>query len=452
MRRAAAVVVERLVALVLAAALAGFLAVSPAAATDIRRVVSPGGIEAWLVEERSVPLVALHFAFRGGAAQDPAGKEGLANMVSTLLDEGAGELDSQAFQTRLQDLAIRLSFDADQDAFYGQLRTLSRHADEAFALLRLALLAPRFDDAAVERMRARLLARLRFEQQDPDEVASRLWFALAFDAHPYARNVSGTPQSLAAIASADLRDYARRVFARGGLKIAVVGDIDAATLAGKLDEMFGALPAEPELAPVARADVAAGPVRRIVDMNLPQTVIRFGRAGLARKDPDFMAAFVVNHILGGGGFSSRLYTEVREKRGLAYSVYSYLYPLDRAALLLGGVATQNERAAMALATIEEELRRLAEEGPGEDELARAKSFLTGSYALRFDTSGKIARQLLAIQIEDLGIDYINTRNDQIEAVTIEDVRRVARRLFDADDLIVAIVGRPTGLEEIRPGG
>jgi len=424
----------------------------PASATEIARVVSPGGIEAWLVEEHSLPLVSLHLAFSGGAAQDPAGREGLANMVTALLDEGAGELDSQTFQTRLEELAIRLSFDVSRDAFYGEMKTLSRHRDEAFDLLRLALTAPRFDAEPVERMRAQLLSRLRFEQEDPEDVAGKAWFEIAFGQHPYARPVNGRPESVAAITIDDLKRYVGRVFARGKLKIAVVGDIDAKTLGAKLDEIFGALPAMPELEPVAQTTIVDGPVRRIIDMNIPQTVIQFGHAGIARKDADFMPAYVVNYILGGGGFSSRLYEEVREKRGLAYSVYTYLYPLDHAALLLGGVATQNERAAESLATIEEELKRLAEEGPSVDELNAAKSYLKGSYALRFDTSGKIAEQLVAIQLDDLGIDYINKRNDLIDAVTIDDVKRVARRLIAPQRLIVTVVGRPKGLEEIRPGG
>ncbi|HSM20371.1 MAG TPA: pitrilysin family protein [Hyphomicrobiales bacterium] len=427
-------------------------AARPLHATEIQRVVSPGGIEAWLVEEHTLPLVSMHFAFRGGAAQDPAGREGLANMVTGLLDEGAGDLDSEAFQARLEDLAIRLYFDAGRDALYGELKTLSRHRDEAFDLLRLALTAPRFDAAPVERIRAQILTNLRFEQEDPGDVAGKAWFEIAFGAHPYARPVNGNPQSVAAIAPEDLRRYVSRVFARDKLKIAVVGDIDAKTLGRKLDEIFGALPAASDLDEVAKTDVAEGPVRRIIDMDIPQTVIRFGQQGIARKDPDFVPAYVVNYILGGGGFSSRLYEEVREKRGLAYSVFTYLYPLDSAALLLGGVATQNDRAAESLATIEAELKRLAEEGPSAEELEAAKSYLKGSYALRFDTSDKIAGQLVAIQLEELGIDYINTRNDLIEAVTIDDVKRVARRLIAPEKLIVTVVGRPKGLEEIRPDG
>ena len=447
--------ISRHLAAALVAALAMVLAVlapRPASATQIQRVVSPGGIEAWLVEEHSIPLISVQFSFLGGATQDPPGKEGLANMVSGLLDEGAGEYDSQAFQLRLQERAIRLSFDASRDNFSGNLKTLSRNLDEALGMLRLALSEPRFDSEAVERIRAQIQTGLRFKAQDPDEVAGKLWFDLAFSGHPYARPVEGTPETVAALQTADLKGYVARVLARGNLRIAVVGDIDAASLGARLDQVFGALPARADLSDVASTRVAAGPVRRIVDMDIPQTVIKFGLPGIPRKDPDFIPAFIVNHILGGGGFSSRLYAQVREKHGYAYSVYSGLYTLDHAPILYGAVATRNDKAADSLALIEAELARLAAGGPSAEELEAAKKFLTGSYALRFDSSGKIASELVGIQLEGLGIDYINRRNELIEQVTIEQVRAVAARLLGTGGLIADIVGRPAGLEEIRPGG
>lgn len=427
------------------------LAIS-AQATEIQRVTSPGGIEAWLVEEHSIPLVAVEFAFRGGAAQDPDGKAGLSNLVSGLLDEGAGDIASQQFQETLQDLAVKLSFNTGRDAFRGEMKTLTRHKDEAFELLRLALTEPRFDAQPVERIRQQVLSGLRFDATDPDEIAGRLWFDMAFEDHPYARQSEGTPETVAGLTVEDLRGYVARNFARDNLVIAVVGDISPDDLAARLDQVFGALPEKSDLAPVPDTAIAKGPARRIVELDVPQTVIRFGQQGIPRKDPDFIPAYLVNHILGGGSFSSRLYTEVREKRGLAYSVYSFLYPLDHAALFIGGVATQNERAAESLSTIQAEIERLARDGPTAEELAAAKSYLKGSYALRFDTSGKIAGQLVAIQLEDLGIDYINRRNDLIDAVTIGQAKAAAQRLLAGGGMIVAVVGRPAGLAEIKPGG
>ncbi len=428
-----------------------FLA-TPASAAKIQRVVSAAGIEAWLVEDHTLPLISMRFAFVGGANQDPAGKQGLSNMVSALIDEGSGDLDSQAYQGRLQDLAIHLSFSASRDNFQGQVKTLTENSDAAFEMLRTALTDPRFDEEPVERIRAQILAGLKQSEQNPNSIAGRTWFAMAFGDHPYAQPVAGQRESVASISVEDLRAYVHQVFSRQGLKIAVVGDITGEQLAEKLDEIFAELPLQSDLKPVPSIEPSKGPVRRIIGLDIPQTIITFGHKGFARNDPDFIAAYIVNYILGGGSFSSRLYAEVREKRGLAYSVYTYLQPLDYSALFMGGVATQNDRASESLATIEAEIERLAGEGPSEEELVLAKAYLIGSYNLRFDTSDKIANQLIGIQLSDLGIDYIENRNEMIEAVGMEDVKRVAQRLLSSESLLVTIVGRPVGIEEINPGG
>ena len=434
------------------ATVAGTAAVRPASAIEIDKVVSPGGIEAWLVSESAVPLVSVQFAFDGGAAQDPPDRPGVANLVSVLLDEGAGDIDSAAFQEKLESLAIEMSFDAGRDTFYGAMQTLTENLDEASNLLRLAITEPRFDADAIERMRVQTESGLRRELTDPNAVAGRLWSDTVFGSHPYGRPVKGTLETVAAITADDLRAYHERIFARDTLKIAVVGDITAERLGPLLDEIFGGLPQTADLAPVAEAKLPDGGMRKVVEMEIPQTVIQFGRPGLKRDDPDFVPAYVVNHILGGGAFSSRLYQEVREKRGLSYSVYSFLYPLDRAGLIAGGAATRNDRAAESLAIIDEEIKRMADEGPTAEELDKAKRYLKGSYPLRFDTSTKIARQLVEIQRDKLGIDYINERNDLIDAVTIEDARRVAQRLYGDGSLYVTMVGRPDGIAADAKGG
>jgi len=430
-----------------AIALLAALAASSADAMEIKRVTSPGGIEAWLVESHANPLIAMRFAFRGGAAQDPQDRQGLAYFVSGMMDEGAGDLDSVAFQERLQSLATRMDFDAGRDVMLGNVQMLAANKDESFELLRLAMSKPRFDADAIERVRGQIIAGLKFDENDPEEVASLAWDRLAFRDHPYGRPIKGTKASIAAITRDVLRDYVRRVFARDKLAITVVGDIDAETLGRALDHVFGALPQHSALAPVADVKPPLGPAREIIEMNVPQSVAQFGHRAFSRKDDDFMAAYILNYIIGGGGFSSRLMEEVREKRGLAYSVHSDLFPYQHGAEFVGNVATQNERVGQSLEVIESELRRVAEEGPSAEELAGAKSYLTGAYALRFESSSSIANQLLWIQIEDLGIDYIDRRNTLIEEVSLDDIRRVARRLIEADRLITTIVGKPV---EARP--
>jgi len=418
----------------------------------IERVISPGGIEAWLVESHANPLIAMRFALRGGASQDDPDKEGLAYFISAMMDEGAGDLDAVAFQEREQGLAMRMDFDASRDVMLGNVQTLTANQDAVFDLVRLALTKPRFDKDAVERVRAQILAGLKFDENDPETVASLAWDKLAFPSHPYGRPVKGTTASIASISPADLRSYSDRVFARDKLVISVVGDIDAAALGRALDHMFGDLPANAVLAPVADANPPLGPSQQIIEMDVPQSVAQFGHRGIARKDDDFIPAYVLNYIIGGGGFSSRLMEEVREKRGLAYSVHSNLFPFQHGAVFVGNVATKNEAVGQSLEVIESELRRLAEEGPTAEELASAKSYLTGAYALRFESSSSIANQLLWIQIEDLGIDYVNHRNELIEAVSLEDIKRVAKRLFEADRLITTIVGKPVATKtQTAPG-
>ena len=411
-------------------------------ASRIERIVTPAGIEFWLVRDKNLPMVSLDFAFHGGAAQDPADKPGVANIVAALLDEGAGDLDAPAFHERLEERAISLTFGANRDTLRGSIRALTEHREQAFDLLRLALTAPRFDGQELERVRAAVLAQLRRRSTNPSDIAGDRWFARAFAGHPYGRPIQGTPESVNKIAIEDLRVYLRRVVARSNLKIAVVGDTDAAQMAALIDRTFAGLPARSDLTPIADMAPLGLGTHETVELKVPQTVITFGGLGLKRADPDFIPAFVLNHILGGGGFESRLFREVREKRGLAYSVYSYLAPFEHTGLFLGGVSTRNDRAAETLEIIVAEIKRIASEGPTADELDKAKRFLIGSYPLRFDTSGKITANLLDIQIENLGIDYIDKRNGLVEAVNLEDVRRAARRFLAEVKLLVMLVGEP----------
>ncbi|HEX5599836.1 MAG TPA: pitrilysin family protein [Hyphomicrobiaceae bacterium] len=417
-----------------------------ASAMKIQTVKSPGGIEAWLVEEHSVPLIAMRFAFEGGNSQDPAGKEGVANFLTAMMDEGAGDLTAIQFQERMEEIAMRMGFEDSRDSFYGSFETLTENLDEAVELLRLAINEPRFDPDAMERIRGQLLTSLAFAAKDPDRVAAREWFAAAFPDHPYGRPAVGTEESLATITRDDLEKYRKRVFAKDTLKIAVVGDIDAETLGKVLDRVFGDLPEKADLEPIPFVEPKKGGDVHVIEMPVPQSVATFGLAGIPRKDPDFIPAFVMNHILGGGGFSSRLMEEVREKRGLAYSVYSYLQPYQHTAIFAGGVATKNEEIGQSLEVIRAELQRMATEGPTPEELENAKSYLIGSYPLRFDTNAKIANQLLGIMQDGLGQDYIEKRNSLIEAVTLEDVKRAAKRILETDNLIMTVVGQPKNLK------
>ncbi len=426
--------------------LLGCLAVfHEARAVEVREVISDGGIVALLVEDHTNPIITMNFAFRGGGALDPEGKEGLADMAAGLLDEGSGDLDSQAFRQRLEELAVSISFSAGRDTFGGSLSTLTRTRDEAFSLLKTALTKPRFDEEPVARIRSQILAGLRQESEDPNAIAGKTLFKTLFGEHPYGRPSGGTLESIEAITTDDLRSFAARRLARDNLVIGVVGDITSDELASLLDDTFGGLPAKADSWVIP--DITPPDERQqvVVRINVPQSAILFAQGGLKRDDPDFYAAYVMNYVLGGGGFTSRLYTEVREKRGLAYSVYSYLTPYENTALILGGAGTANARVKETLDVLNEEWARIAENGITEKELNDAKTYLTGSYPLRFTASGKISRMLMSIQLDNLGKDYFDKRNEYIEAVTLADVNRVARQWLDPEHLTIVIVGEPESL-------
>ena len=422
----------------------------PAHAMKIQTIKSPGGIEAWLVEEHAVPMMAMRFAFEGGSSQDPTGNEGLANFLSAMLDEGAGDLKSREFQERMEEISMRMRYEDSKDAFYGNFETLTANRDEAAKLLKLALNTPRFDTDAVERIRQQLQAALAYAARNPEKVALNEWYAVAFEGHPYARPSAGTEETVAKITGDDLEGYRKRIFAKDTLKVVAVGDINAEQLGALLDEVFGDLPATADLVAVSKTSPVAGGRQKVVEMNVPQSVAVFGLGAMERKDPDFIPTFVLNHILGGGGFASKLMEEVREKRGLAYSVYTYVYPYQHTSIFSGSVATRNEAIGESLDVIREEFKQMAENGPTQTELDNAKKYLIGSYPLRFDTNAKIASQLLGLRMDDFGPEYIDNRNDMMAAVTLDDVKRVAKRLLNTDDLIVTIVGKPT-LKEAKEG-
>lgn len=426
------------------------LLIAPAAqaiegSSRIQRVISPGGIEAWLVEEHAIPMVAVEIGFSGGARLDPEGKEGVAYLTAGLIEEGAGDMDAQAFQRRLEDLAARMSFENSRDDFYVGMRALTENLDESFALLRTALIEPRFDPKQIERVRQQVISGLKSSSVDPNAQASKAWMKAMFGDGIYGRSTKGEIETVEALTREDIVAVYGRMVAKSRMIVGVVGDIDAPTLASLLDQTFGDLP-EGEKLDTTPLEVRQEGGMDLIRAEVPQSVAVFGHRGIMRDDPDFIPAYIMSYIFGGGGFESRLTTEVREKNGLAYSVYSYLSPLDRAGLYLGGVATANERVAQSLELIRQEWRRMAEEGVTEDELDRAKKYLTGAYALRFDSNAKIARYLVGLQGANLGIDYIDKRNGLVEAVTVEDIARVAKRILHPDDLYIVVVGNPENLE------
>lgn len=423
--------------------------VADAQAMQIQPVTGASGVEAWLVEDHSVPVVTIRFAFAGGAARDPVGKGGAASMVASLLDEGAGPYDSLAFHRRIDDLAGQLRFSAAQDEFDGSLRSLKQNLFDSADLLRLALAEPRFAPEDIERIRGETLAGLARQAKNPRSLSGRLWMHDAFEKHPYGSSVDGSEESVGAITRDDLAAFAGARFHRSGLLVGIVGDIDKTEAAALIDRIFGDLPKgadETEIAETKPLDDGALVVSRAA---VPQSVVTFGQAGPKRDDPAWYAAYVLNEILGGGGFRGRLMKEIREKRGLAYGVSTQLVPYRHAGLIVGNVATENGRVAESIALVREEWRHMREEGPTAAELENAKTYLTGSFPLGLDSTQHIAGVLVQMQQDKLGIDYLDRRASLIGGVTLDEARSVAKKLFDPGALSFAVVGDPADVEPTR---
>ena len=416
-------------------------------AFTIQEVTSPGGIKAWLVEEHAIPLMAMNYSFKGGTELEPAGKEGVSSFLTGMMDEGAGDMLSAEFQKKRDELAFRMSFDAGSDFFEGGFQTLTKNRDASTDLLRLAITAPRFDAEPLDRVRQQFLLNVKDKEQDPPTMAWQAWMDEILPGDPYSRPDDGTEATIAAITADDLKDAHRHIFNRDTLQVAVVGDITAKELGPLLDKVFGGLPEKaPEQPKLPEAKPAMGPKLKVIERDMPQSVIAFGTEGIKRDDPDFIPAFVMSEILGSGGLTSLLSEEIREKRGLTYGVSYGLSPMDRVGLYAGSLQTKNESAGEALDAAREVIKKYAKEGPTQKDLDEAKTFLTGSYALRFSSNGAIANQLLGIQQQNLGIDYVQKRNALVEAVTLDQVKAQARRLLHPDRLIVTVVGRPQGVK------
>ncbi len=412
--------------------------VSARAAMNIQEVKSSSGVTAWLVEDYSVPIIAIRFAFEGGSTQDPKGKEGLANLLTGLFDEGAGDLDSETYQSRLDDAGAEMSFTARRDSIYGSMRLLADQREEAFDLLRMAIVEPRFDQAPIDRIRAQIVSGIVSGARDPEVAAQLKWASALYGDHPYARRDEGTEQSLATITADDLRAFHKAIFAREKLKISVVGAIDADTLKADLDKLFGGLPEKPVLTPIPDVQPKLGQEVR-VEYDLPQTMIQLAYPGVERTAPDFFGAVLMNHILGGGTFTSRLFDEVREKRGLTYGISSSLVNYEHANALTIGTSTRADKAAEALALIRDVIRKMADDGPTQTELDAAKKYLIGAYAINnLDSSSAIASTLVELQLQDLGIDYMDRRAGLINAVTLEDTKAAAKKLLTVDPAILIV--------------
>ena len=414
-------------------------------AVEIKQVTSQRGINAWVVEEPSIPFTALEIRMRGGASLDLPEKRGATNLMMALIEEGSGDMDARAFQTKLDALAASFSFRAYDDTMSISARFLSENREEVLALLRQALTKPRFDQDAIDRVRAQVLAGIASDAKSPNRIASSYFDKAAFGDHPYGTSIDGTIESVNSLTQQDMFDAARNTLTRNEIYVSAVGDITAQEIGDLLDDLLGDLPANgPDAPPDVDFGLAGG--LTVIPFDTPQSVALFGHKGIKRDDDDFFAAYILNSILGGAGFESRLMNEVREKRGLTYGIRSYLVPKFHAEMWIGQVASGNETIAEAIQVTRDVWTDLATNGVTQDELDSTKTYLTGEYPLRFDGNAEIADIMVGMQMIGLPPEYVTNRNDYVEAVTLDDVNRVAADLLHPDDLHFVVVGQPVGLE------
>ena len=411
---------------------------------EIQEVETPGGLSAWLVEEPSIPFTALEIWFRGGTSLDRPGKRGAVNLMTATLEEGAGDMDALAFTRAKESLATEFKYDVSDDTLSVSARFLTENRDQAVALLRESLINPRFDQDAIDRVRGQVISIIRSDEKDPNDMAGRAFENQAFGDHPYGTDSNGTVDSVTALTRDDILTAHTDTMTRDRIYIGAVGDITADELATLLDDLLGDLPETGAPLPQDIEPMLTGGIT-VVPYDTPQSVALFGHSGVERTSEDFFAAYLLNTILGGGGFESRLMTEVREKRGLTYGVYSFIVDKDHTDLWMGQVQSSNDRIAEAIEVIRAQWADIAENGVTEEELEAAKKYLTGSYPLRFDGNGRIANIITGMQIQGMPIDYSATRNDRVNAVTVEQVQDVAKRYLRPDDLRFVVVGQPQGL-------
>jgi len=406
--------------------------------------VATNGLTAWLVEDHSVPVVSLSWSWSGGAALDAPGREGTASLATALLTEGAGDMPAAAFTDALRDAGIGLSLGAGRDDVDGGFRCLIDALPEAERLARLAMTAPRLDQSAVERLRARAIAGARQALETPRGQAGRAFWAAAYPTHTAGRPSGGTAESLAAISTDDLRGLLGQQLRREGLTIAAAGAIKPEALAALMDRLFAGLPAGAPATPATLpAFTSFG--QRVIGMDSPQSQAIFGHEGIGARDAEFEVAQVMLRVLGGGGFSSRLTESVRVKRGLTYGIGVGLDTGFGGGVLVGSVASDNGKIAEALSVTRDEWVLMAADGPNNAEMAEAIAFLTGSLALQFTDSRRIANTLMAMQRNGRPLEWLDGRSDRLRAITRDDAARMARRLLKPEALSVTVAGRPVGL-------
>ncbi|WP_300376014.1 pitrilysin family protein [Henriciella sp.] len=412
----------------------------------IQQFTTPGGISVWLVEEPSIPIMSVRMAWEQGEATDPEDLEGLTGAMTYMMNEGAGDMDSLAFATRMEELNMSFSCGSGNENTYCSANMLTDNASQAMDLVALALNEPRFDTGPIERFKREQLISIKTRETNANYLAGRARNQALMPDHPFSRETSEA--SINAITPELIAGRKDQIMTHEGLYVTAVGAMSPEELAPLLDAALSELPAETGLEPVGDVELKAPlaePV--VVDLPQPQSLVSFTSPAMARDDADYFPAYVLNYTFGGGGFESRLMKDLRVEKGLTYGVYTGISTGDHLNTWRGGGQTKNESVGAFIEGIKTNMLSIVEDGVTEEELSDAKAYLTGSYPLSFDSNSKIASNLMGVRLEDLGVDYFDRRNALVQAVTLEDVNRVAAEYLKPENFSFFVVGQPQGLDE-----
>lgn len=411
----------------------------------IQQFVTPGGISVWLVEEPSIPILSLRMAWQVGTTSDPDDQIGLTNAMVYQMNEGAGDLDSQAFFKRMEELNMSFGCSAGREATFCNASMLTENADEAFELITLAYAEPRFDEGPWERFVREQEVSLKTRETNPRYLAGEALEEVLWPDHPFARDF--TAESLEALSAEAAKAHKDKIMSRSGMLVTAVGAISPQDLAPLIDAAAAGLPetgVEVEIPQVTLAEPVSDPIT--VSLEQPQSLVTFTGPAMRQDDQDFYTAVVLNYTFGGGGFESRLMEDLRVARGLTYGIYSRVSSGEYAQTWGGSGSTNNDSVVEFIEGIKENMTLMVAEGMTEKELADAKSYLIGSYPLGFDSNAKIAGNMMGLRLDDLPVDFWDKRNAMVEAVTLEDVNRVAREYLKPENFTFIAVGQPQGLD------
>jgi zinc protease len=429
----------------LAAALVAGLTLIPAAATlatpEIQTWETGNDARVLFVAAPELPMIDVRVVFDAGSARDGE-TPGLAAFVAEMLTQGSGDWDADTIARRLEDVGAQLSASADRDMTAISVRSLTKSEamDPALETLTGVIAAPSFPPQDLERVRQNRLIALRQDQESPRTVAQKALFRAVFGTHPYGSDPAGTAESVGAITREDLVRFHSQHYTGANAVVAIVGDLDREAAARIAERVVGSLPRGERVAPLPEVATSSAGAGERISFPSSQTTVMAGQPGMRRGDPDYFALYLGNHILGGSGLVSLLMEEVREKRGLSYSTYSYFLPLARPGPFLMGLQTRNDQADQAREVMIETLARFIAEGPSEDELTAAKKNLTGGFPLRIAENSDIVSYLAVIGFYGLPLDYLDRFVERIESVDAAQIRDAFARRVQPEGLAIVVVG------------